>query len=196
MKQIEQITWKKLSSLFSHRTSLTLLTFSTHLGILLNRKEHILKDINIQELVTEPSRRIEEYCFLIENTIKTIQFDVFQRGNENEIIEKIEEIKECIQDKIIHFVNESIGKKTHNENQIVFIDDLHVYDFIHVLFNHFYHISLNSFLDEVKKIQNTEHQILFCQSIQKFSSSFLSLEITIKMIECSECSQMVLTFFQ
>ena len=88
MKQIERITQKKLSSLFSHRTSLTLLTFSTHLGILLNRKEHILKDINIQEVVTEPSRRIEEYCFLIENTIKTIQFDVFQRGNENEIIEK------------------------------------------------------------------------------------------------------------
>ena len=216
IKQIKQMTMRKISEIYSKITSMTIVSFSTYLGIVLNKKDSILKEINIQQIITEPTQQIEEYCGLVDNIIQSKQIDILKRMKDIDLREFFDDISTQLNNNLIEFIDNSIKAKIKNEDQMVFIDDLQINKFIELLMKQyckFFENIIFNFLNpnnsesnteskEMKENENNEEKkedksnLPFCQFISQVYQSIQSIEITQEFFDCSEFNQLLLEFFQ
>ena len=192
IKQIQKLTQTIISEWYSKIINLTLITFSTHLGIIINKNTIKMKEFEIETIITEPTKRINEYCKLIENIILNKNLKIFDKIEQIDLHEVFEDIQNSIIDEMILFVENIFKEKIKNDDEEAFIDDLHVNELLEILIKYYCSI----IHEIIFKLNENNSSLLFCQFISKCNESIQMIEIDSELFHCNEFDQKLFLFFQ
>ncbi|GAB1221936.1 hypothetical protein ENUP19_0086G0010 [Entamoeba nuttalli] len=193
MNQIQCIVEKKVSEWFARSISSALISLSTHLGIVLNKRDTILQETTIQSIITEPSKRIKEYCEVILLLVQSLHIHAFAKVKEVNLIDLLKTLQQNLVSKMILFVQKSIKERIETRDQEALLDDLHIDSFVKILIK--YHTTqLNNIL--VKQKETITDNLLVCQFITKCNVIIQTLPVTPELFVCDEMNQMLFEFFQ
>ncbi|EDR28963.1 hypothetical protein EDI_008970 [Entamoeba dispar SAW760] len=193
MYQIQCIVEKKISEWFARSISSALISLSTHLGIVLNKRDSILQETSIQTIITEPSKRVKEYCETIFLLVQSLHMNAFAKVKEINLNDLLKTLQQNLLIEMISFIQKSIKKRIETKDQEALLDDLHIDSFVKILIK--YHTTqLNNIL--LKQKETITNDLLICQFVTKCNVIIQTLPITPEFFMCDEMNQKLFEFFQ
>ncbi|KAL7720635.1 Transmembrane protein [Entamoeba marina] len=191
--QIQSIVTKKWSEWWCKTSLMSLFAVVTHLGLVLNKKDGIWGNLNLQQILTAPTEHILELCPLIEEEIKKMNIGYDQTVNVEYITSVFKQLEhECLQ-KIISFSVNLMKSNIKTKDEEVVFGDMKIEEFLTTGF-HCYVTALKNQI--LTLIQTQKTPLVMCQLVPKFNSYFKERQITPETFICNEMNQKLFEFFQ